>query len=152
MLRRTAVLASVMAVALLALAGSALGAGRDVIADYQANGGQIVGCYSAADYREALRILRTDEALYDNAIEVIQEASTTRVEREGEPCEPAQTAPDEAVEDGGGSGLGLWLGLAAAVALVAVGAGLVARRGGSGGDGEANGGDSTDGGAAGPPA
>ncbi|MEQ9114147.1 MAG: hypothetical protein RID94_07820 [Miltoncostaeaceae bacterium] len=150
MLRRTAVLASVMAIALLALVGSALGAGRDVIADYQANGGQIVGCYSAADYREALRILRTDEALYDNAIEVIQEARTTNVAREGEPCEPAQTAPDEAVEDEGGSGLGLWLGLAAAVALVAVGAGLVARRS-TGGEGE-GGEDGPGDGSAGPPA
>lgn len=133
LLRRIVVSSLAFAVALLTLAAVAVGSGRDVIADYQ-NNGRVTGCYSAAEFREALRILRADERLYGNAIEVIQEARSTNVARPGEPCEPALTAPEEAVEDDGGSGMGLWLGLAAAVGVVAVGAGLWARRGG-GGDG-----------------
>lgn len=133
LLRRLLASTLIIALALLTLSAVAVGSGRDVITDYQ-NNGRVTGCYSAADFREALQILRADEKLYGNAIEVIQEARSTNVAREGEPCEPALTAPTEAVEDDGGSGMGIWLGLAAAVGVVAVGAGLWARRGGDGRD------------------
>lgn len=131
LLRRIVASSFIFALALLTLAAVAVGSGRDVIADYQ-NNGRVTGCYTAADFREALQILRADEKLYGNAIEVIQEARSTNVARPGEPCEPALTAPEEAVEDEGGSGMAIWLGLAAAVGLVAVGAGLWARRSGDG--------------------
>ncbi len=132
-----------MALTLLALAAVAVGSGRDVIADYEMHG-EVTGCYSAKDYRDALRILRLDEKLYGNAIEVIQEARTTNIARPGEPCTPARTAPEEAVSDDSGSGIGIWLGLAGAVGVIAVGAGVWARRGGGGDDGPPAG-DATDG-------
>lgn len=119
------------ALALLIVTAAAAGSGQDIITDYE-NNGRITGCYTAAEFREALRIARQDEVLYGNAIEVIQEARTTNLARPGQPCEPALTAPEEAVDDEGGSGMAIWLGLAAAVGVVAVGAGLWARRGGDG--------------------
>lgn len=131
-----------MALTLLALAAAAVGSGRDVIADYELHG-EITGCYTAKDYRDALRTLRLDERLYGNAIEVIQEARTTNIARPGEPCTPARTAPEEAVSDDSGSGVGIWLVLAGAVGAIAVGAGVWARRGG--GDDDPPAGGATDG-------
>ena len=133
-----------MALTLLALAAAAVGSGRDVIADYGMHG-EVTGCYTAKDYRDALRILRLDEKLYGNAIEVNQEARTTNIARPGEPCEPALTAPEEAVSDDSGSGIGIWLGLAGAVGVIAVGAGVWARRGGGGDDDDPSAGGTVDG-------
>lgn len=127
---------------LLACVATALGSGRDVIADYQSNG-QITACHTDEDFREALRILRADERLYGNAIEVIQEARATFTAEPGEPCEGAVAIVEPVVEEDSGSGAGLWIGLAAAVGLIAVGAGLWARRGGADDDvsGDGPGGD-----------
>lgn len=145
LLRRIAAFTLVIALALLALTAMAQGTGRDLIADYEVNG-EVTGCYTDAEFREALRILRADEVLYGNAIDVIQEARPTHTRAEGEEgCEGEVAAEGT---DESGTGLGLWLGLAAAVALIAVGAGLWARRGGSGGDGPA--GDGTEAASSGP--
>ena len=134
LLRRIAAFLSIIALAFLAVAAMALGSGRDIIADFQADQ-QITGCYTDAEFREALRIARADEVLYGNLIDVLQEARATNTRAPGEEsCEGA--VPAEAADESG-SDLGLWLGLAAAVGLIAVGAGLWARRGGSGGDGPA---------------
>jgi hypothetical protein len=118
---------------LLACVATALGSGRDVIADYQSDG-QITSCHTDEDFREALAILRADERLYGNAIEVIQEARATFTAGPGGACEGAAVVAEPVVEEDSGSGAGLWIGLAAAVGLIAVGAGLWARRGGAGDD------------------
>ena len=143
LLRRISALTTVIALMLLACVATALGSGRDVIADYQSNG-QITACHTAEDFREALIILRADERLYGNAIEVIQEARATFTAEPGEPCAGAAAVAEPVVEeDDSGSGAGLWIGLAAAVGLIAVGAGLWARRGGADDDvsGDGPGGD-----------
>jgi hypothetical protein len=129
LLRRIVALTSLIALVLLAFAATGFGAGEDVIQDFQADG-QINGCYTDAEFREALRALRADEVLYGNAIEVIQEARATNTAEPGEPCEGGVPVEEASGEDSG-SGVGLWLGLAAAVGLIAVGAGLWARRGGT---------------------
>jgi hypothetical protein len=153
LLRRTAALTTVIVLVLLACVATALGSGRDVIADYQSNG-QITACHTAEDFREALIILRADERLYGNAIEVIQEARATFTAEPGEPCEGVALAVDPVEAEDSGSGAGLWIGLAAAVGLIAVGAGLWARRGGADDDvsGDGPGGDGSGDGSSGPPA
>jgi hypothetical protein len=143
LLRRIAALTTVIVLVLLACVATALGSGRDVIADYQSNNGQITACHTDEDFREALLILRADERLYGNAIEVIQEARATFTAEPGEPCEGAVAIADPVEAEDSGSGAGLWIGLAAAVGLIAVGAGLWARRGGS--DDDVSGGPGGDG-------
>ena len=128
-----------MVLVLLACVATALGSGQDIIDDYTVNNGQITGCYTDAEFREALRIARTNDRLYGNAVDVIQEARATHTATEpGGTCEGA-AVPEEAEEPGSGTGAGLWIGLAAAVGLIAVGAGLWARR--TGGDDDPSAGD-----------
>lgn len=141
LLRRIATFTSIIALVLLACVATALGTGRDLIEDYQLND-QVTGCYTAAEFSEALRILRADEVLYGNAIDVIQEARATNTRQPGEDTCEGEIVTD--ASDESGSGLGLWLGLAAAVGLIAIGAGAWARRGGSSDDGSDGGGTGAD--------
>lgn len=128
LLRRIAAFTSLTAIVLLACVAMALGSGRDLIADYKVNG-QITGCYTAREFRDALKIARADEVLYGNAIEAILEARATNTAGPDGTC-AAVSAPTPVEENDGGSGAGLWIGLAVAVGLIAVGAGLWARRAG----------------------
>ncbi|WP_217914397.1 hypothetical protein [Miltoncostaea marina] len=111
---------------LLGVTASALAGGRDVLADAQDS--RIDGCYTRAEYREALRLAGADEVLYGNTIEMIELAQSSRVARPGRPCGEAATVPRRAVEDPSGSPRGLLAGMALAVGLVAVGAGALAGR------------------------
>jgi hypothetical protein len=130
LLRRVA---SLLAAALLlaALVPSAMGAGRDVLSDYEDNG-VINGCYTLAEYREALRIARADQAQYGSALERIAEARATRVKRPGETCEPLPTEPAATEDDDSGVSPILWVVIGLVVVGVAMGAGALARRRGSG--------------------
>lgn len=133
-----------MALVLLAVASSALGSGREIIADFNQNG-VVTGCYSRADFRDAIDQLRNDERDYSVAVEVIREAQATNTADADGNCVGAQTAPDEGVDDSDTS-TGLWIGLIAVIIVLAVAAGVWARRGGRGddadyGDGEDDGGD-----------
>lgn len=132
LLRRTAASTSVIALVLLALVATALGSGRDVIADYQ--DGQINACYTERDFRDALRVLRADEKLYGNAIEVVQEARATNTIGPDGTCEGASPPPAPVADEGSGPGAAFWVGLVGVLGLVIVGAGVWARRGGSGDD------------------
>jgi hypothetical protein len=124
-----------LALALLGLSATAFADGRDVLADVQDNG-RIDGCYTRAEFRDALRLASDDQRLYGSAVDLIKEARITNVEVPGEPCGAARTVPETAVEDDSGGSLGIWLGLAIAVGAVAVGAGVWARRGGRDDSGE----------------
>lgn len=116
-----------IALVLLGMATSALAGGRDVLGDAQDS--RIDGCYTAAEYREALSLARDDERLYGGTIELIEQARISRVARPGRECAQALTAPRTAVADDSGSPRGLLIGLALAVGVVSVGAGVLARRG-----------------------
>lgn len=118
-----------LALALLGLSATAFADGRDVLADAKDNG-QIDGCYTRAEFRDALRLAGNDQRLYGSTIDLIKEARITNVAVPGEPCGSARTVPATAVEDDSGGSLGIWIGLAVAVGAVAVGAGVWARRGG----------------------
>jgi hypothetical protein len=115
-----------LALALLGPSATALGDGRDVLADVNDNG-RIDGCYSRADLNEALDLARGYDQLYGVSVDLIKEARITRVERPGVPCGSAVAAAG-AVEDGSGGSLGVFIGAAVAVGVVAVGAGAWARR------------------------
>jgi hypothetical protein len=117
-----------LALVLLATAGSALASGQDILND--ALDGRVDACYSRAEFREALRLARDDQRLYGTAIDTIKEAELTNVAVPGQPCGSGSTVPGGAVEEDSGTSAGLWIGLAAVVGLVAVGAGAWARRGG----------------------
>lgn len=104
----------------------ALSSAQDVIADYN-DDGQIQGCYSAKDFNDAVDKLDPNNAIYEASRDIIRQAQAR--------CLAAEPTKDE----GGGGGAGLWIGLAAGVIVVAAGAGLMARRRGSGtppGDGD----------------
>jgi hypothetical protein len=121
--------------ALLALSGTALADGRDILADYEDNG-RIDRCYTRAEFRDAMRLVRDDQRQYGNAADIVDRAEITNVARPGQPCGASRTAPAAAVDDHSGASTGLWLGVAGAVAVVGVGAGAWARRGGGDGPGE----------------
>jgi hypothetical protein len=122
-----------LALALLGLSATAFADGRDVLADAKDNG-QIDGCYTRAEFRDALRLAGDDQRLYGSTVDLIREARITNVKVQGEPCGGARTVPTAAVEDDSGGSIGIWIGLAVAVGAVAVGAGVWARRGGGRGD------------------
>jgi hypothetical protein len=128
LLRRAAALVVILGLALLALSGAALADGRDILTDYEDNG-RIDRCYSRAEFRDALRLLRDDQRQYANAVEVVSQAEITNVGRPGEPCGASRTAPAAAVDEGSGPSSGIWLGVVGAVAVGAVGGGVWARRG-----------------------
>ena len=128
LLRRAPALVVILGLALLALPGTALADGRDILADYEDNG-RIDSCYTRAEFRDALRLLRDDQRQYANAPEVVSEAEITNVAHRGEPCGAARTAPAAAVDDGSGPSSALWLGVVGVVVVGAVGGGVWARRG-----------------------
>jgi hypothetical protein len=125
-----------MVLALLATsAAAALAAGgREVLDDLQDNQ-RIDGCYTRAQYRDALRLVRKDQRLYAAAPDVIAEAEQVKRAGPDGGCLPPRTAPAAAIEDDSGGGTGIWIGLAVAVGVVAVGAGAWARLGARGGPG-----------------
>lgn len=125
LLGRRVALFLVLLVGALALPVSAVADGRAILDDFRENG-QIDGCYSRADFREALQLVRSDQRQYGASADVIQEAQVTNVADSGAPCRPAATTTP--IEEGGGPGLGLWIGVALAVGVVAAGAGAWARR------------------------
>lgn len=63
----------------------ALAGGRQVLADYEDNG-QINGCYTLADYEEALKLIRPDQQQYGAAVDVIRQAELTNIRRPGQAC------------------------------------------------------------------
>lgn len=86
----------------LAVPASALADGRSVLGDYEDNG-QIDGCYTLADYDEALALVGPGDAQYGAIVDVIEQARVTNVERPGAPCAdppPTNTAPVTAAVDG----------------------------------------------------
>ena len=128
LLRRAAAFNVILGLALLALSATALADGRDILADYEDNY-RIDSCYTRAEFRDALRLLRDDQRQYANAPEVVSEAEITNVAHPGEPCGAARTAPAAAVDDGSGPVSTVWLGVLGVVAVGAVGGGVWARRG-----------------------
>ena len=128
LLRRAPALVVILGLALLALPGTALADGRDILADYEDNG-RIDRCYTRAEFRDALRLLRDDQRQYGNAADAVPQAEITNVARPGEPCGASRTAPAAAVDDGSGPSSALWLGVVGVVVVGAVGGGVWARRG-----------------------
>jgi hypothetical protein len=128
LLRRAAALVVILGLALLALSGTALADGRDILADYEDNG-RIDSCYTRAEFRDALRLLRDDQRQYGNAADAVPQAEITHVAHPGEPCGAARTAPAVAVDDGSGPASMVWLGVVGVVVVGAVGGGVWARRG-----------------------
>ena len=126
LLRRPVWVILIVAMLLLGVTASALAGGRDVLADAQDS--RIDGCYTHAEYRDALRLASADEVLYGNTVELIDLARTSRVARPGRDCGEAGTVPRRAVDDPSGSPRGMLAGMALAVGLVAVGAGALAGR------------------------
>jgi hypothetical protein len=84
-IRRSVAVSFLVALVLATLAGPAFAGGRQVLADYEDNG-QINGCYSLAEYEEALRIIRPDQQQYGAAVDVIRQAELTNIRRPGEAC------------------------------------------------------------------
>lgn len=133
----------------------AFGSGQQVLADYEDNG-QIDGCYTLADFEDALKRIRPDQQQYGAAVDVIRQAELTNIRRPDGACGgtsaagassdvPGGTsttagsdadAGSEAADDGGGlSGLVIGIIVAAALAVVAFVLYLViGRKGGDGGD------------------
>ena len=137
----------------------AFGSGQQVLADYEDNG-QIDGCYTLADFEDALKRIRPDQQQYGAAVDVIRQAELTNIRRPDGACggtsaagassdvpggasttggTDAGTGADagsEAADDGGGlSGAVIGVIVAAALAVVAFVLYLViGRKGGDGGD------------------
>ncbi len=128
LLRRAPALVVILGLALLALPGTALADGRDILADYEDNG-RIDRCYTRAEFRDATRLLRDDQRQYGNAADAVPQAEITNVARPGERCGASRTAPAAAVDDGSGPSSALWLGVVGVVVVGAVGGGVWARRG-----------------------
>ncbi len=74
-----------IALALGVVAAPALGDGRQVLADYEDNG-RIDGCYTLADFEDALTSIRPDQQQYGAAVDVIRQAELTNIRRPGEAC------------------------------------------------------------------
>lgn len=124
-----------------------LGSGQQVLADYEDNG-QIDGCYTLADFEDALKRIRPDQQQYGAAVDVIRQAELTNIRRPDGACggtsaagASADTTADaasgtEAADDGGGlSGVVIGIIVAAALAVVAFVLYLaIGRKGGDGGD------------------
>lgn len=149
----------VVALLLGVFAMPALAGGRQVLADYEDNG-QINGCYTLADYEEALKLIRPDQQQYGAAVDVIRQAELTNIRRPGQACGATSAsgssadvpAGDESAsaQDPSGSGDGTIEQVVDAshiAIIVAVGLALIgfviyliaSRRGGSGGDGSGEG-------------
>ena len=141
----------------------ALAGGRQVLADYEDNG-QIDGCYTLADYEEALKLIRPDQQQYGAAVDVIRQAELTNIRRPGQACgatsaqgsssdvpASAQDGADDATagagqdieqDEGGLSAVAIAIIVAVGLAIIGFIIYLIAsRRGGSGGDGSGDGGE-----------
>jgi hypothetical protein len=131
--RRVALLPFAVALAMAALPASVLAGGREVLADYEDNG-QIDGCYTLAEFQEALRLIRPDQRQYGAAVDVIRQAELTNIRRPGQPCGATATTPaaDPGGADDGGGGAPTALIVVGVVGGVAVLGGIgwaVSRRG-----------------------
>ncbi len=84
-IRRSVVVTFLIALAMGLMAVPAFGSGQQVLADYEDNG-QIDGCYTLADYEEALKQIRPDQQQYGAAVDVIRQAELTNIRRPGEAC------------------------------------------------------------------
>lgn len=109
-----------MLAASLVLAGAAMAAPRDVVADY-ADDGQISRCYPDADFTGALRIVRADQQQYGAAVDVIEA-------KQAECTRPGTATADVTRDDSGGGSTALWVVLVVVVVAAAGGAALVAAR------------------------
>ncbi len=162
-MRRSVAVSFLLVLLLGVLAMPAFAGGREVLADYEDNG-QIDGCYTLADFEDALKQIRPDQQQYGAAVDVIREAELTNIRRPGQACGatsasgssadlPAgdtSTAPQDgsaagdgaiAEAEGGISALAIAIIVAAGLALVGFVAYLIAsrRKGGSGDGGAGSG-------------
>ena len=158
-IRRSVAVTFLIALVMGAAAMPAFGAGQQVLADYEDNG-QIEGCYTLADYEEALKLIRPDQQQYGAAVDVIRQAELTNIRRPGQACGATSASgsssdvpsTDASASNGDASGGANAAtieqdegGLSAVVIAIIVAVGLaligfvihlvVSRRGGSGGDG-----------------
>ena len=125
LLRRVAPILALVAV--LAVSASALGSGRDIIADFQDNG-RIDACYTMAEFRQALRLANGDQQQYGALIDVLRAAEVTNLRRAGQRCpQAAEEAPVDSGSSSSGSTLA-WVGVGLAAAALAVGVGALVRR------------------------
>ncbi len=93
---------------------------RAVLADYEDNG-QIDGCYTLAQFEEALTLIRPDQQQYGAAVDVIRQAELTNLRRPGAACNSGSAASSETVlADDGGLPAAVWVIIVLAVlALIA---------------------------------
>lgn len=96
LIRRSVAVSFLLALLLGVFAMPAFAGGRQVLADYEDNG-QIEGCYTLADYEEALKLIRPDQQQYGAAVDVIRQAELTNIRRPGQPC--GATSADGASSD-----------------------------------------------------
>ena len=168
-IRRSVAVTFLIALVMGAASMPAFGAGQQVLADYEDNG-RIDGCYTLAEYEDALRRIRPDQQQYGAAVDVIRQAELTNIRRPGGACggtsaagsasdvpdgtstdgesvAPADPADEAAASDGGGlPAVVIAIIVAAALAImIAVVYLVVSRRGGlgAGGDGDDDGGTDT---------
>ncbi|MGA0069640.1 MAG: hypothetical protein ACO3PB_09325, partial [Miltoncostaeaceae bacterium] len=85
LIRRSVAVSFLVALLLGVFAMPAFAGGRQVLADYEDNG-QIDGCYTLADYEEALKLIRPDQQQYGAAVDVIRQAELTNIRRPGQAC------------------------------------------------------------------
>ncbi len=108
-IRRSVAVWFVVVLAMGVLAMPALAGGRQVLADYEDNG-QINGCYTLAEFEEALRIIRPDQQQYGAAVDVIRQAELTNIRRPDGACGGTSASgassdvPDAAAAAGGADG------------------------------------------------
>ncbi len=84
-IRRSVAVSFIAALFLGVLAMPAFAGGRQVLADYEDNG-QINGCYTLAEFEDALRIIRPDQQQYGAAVDVIRQAELTNIRRPDGAC------------------------------------------------------------------
>lgn len=113
---------------LLGVTAPALASGQDVVVDAVDNG-HIDGCYSRAEFRDALSRARDDQRLYGTAIDTIKEAQYSNVTLPGQPCGSGRVVPATPVAVSSSGAGTVWAGAALLVVIGALGAGALARRG-----------------------
>lgn len=84
-IRRSVLATMLIALAMGLMAVPAFGSGQQVLADYEDNG-QIDGCYTLADFEDALKRIRPDQQQYGAAVDVIRQAELTNIRRPGGAC------------------------------------------------------------------
>ena len=96
---------------------------------------RVDGCYSRAEFRDALSRARDDQRLYANAVDIINEAAISHVTIPGQPCGSGRTVPPSAVPVASSGAATLWGAVALLVSVGAIGAGTLAHRRGASGPG-----------------